>query len=197
MLRQPLSRIRSAYAHAASMKEKTGCCGMPGGAVVAIRDSALTLDDYCLRTPGSANVMAKQLSGVTPGSTTSPNATLALRTLRAFEFVGITEYYDESVALLRHTLGLVGEVGMTGAATNATPAWQVLADSVAVKSNQHNSTKRTGCSSASAEALNAIDARVYREGMRLFASRFCAVWPTHREICAAKPRRLAEAAAEE
>lgn len=188
MLRQPLSRIRSAYSHAAKKKSKTepngrrvGCCGMPRDAVAAIQSSGLSLEGYC-RYPGSANVIAKQLSGRKPSSTRTPNTELALRTLNAFEFVGITEYYHESVALLRHTLGLVGETG-TNAVAHAPTAWATLADGVTVHTNVHNSTSQKGCNDASAEARNAIDMRLYREGVRLFASRFCAVWPQHRVIC--------------
>lgn len=203
LVRDPLARLRSAYAHAARMKVKRGCCGMPEDAARAIhgelppahgKGHPLSLCEF-YSFPGVSNVMSKQLVGLRPSLNLSvigeqssrrtanalPNETTvvdrAVHALMHFDVVGLQERFDESVALLRFKLGL--EPALAGRAV-----WN-SSEREAAQPHLNEAGRATGpaleCDEPAVRLANAADGRVYEAGRRHFMSQLCAAFPAHPE----------------
>merc|ERR1712070_537160 len=102
---------------------------------------------------------------------------MALRALGEFNFIGVTEHFQESMELLKYKLGLP-----------IPKVYEYKEKPVSEMTNVHKHTKEEACHDARAERRNALDIELYSAAFEFFSQDFCAVWPKYDRLCGSKTK---------
>lgn len=156
-LREPIDRSLSHYWYFRERELKEHASPPPAGLGIADLEEALSAWDPA--SPASRallpdNLQTRMLSGADPDATSSLDMLAAAkRNLRAFDVVGLTARFHESMALLHHVYGwkLLAIPGRR-IRTHQRPAADALPPAV------HDALRR----------LNVLDEELYSEGARVF-----------------------------